>query len=236
MCLLEATMSVTTLIWYVAGGGAVVLLMVATTYWSVNYFTQQLGQRTLERFHAHLAQEVEAALEIFRERMCDQVVLQGKKSDSLANLYAILIDILRLGREFCTTCGKEEPVQVEKKVRAINDGCRNFFDQYHKESLHFAGEFCSTLDSFAILHKEVMNALEKELYRKDVPERVKEMEYRKVWLRLEDRVVAVMDLVRHEFHRRNPSQGAALRNGLNELPPHRIMDDTAAGSTSAVSN
>jgi hypothetical protein len=229
-------MSMTTLLWYVAGGGAVVLLMVAATYWSVTYFTQQLGQRTLERFREHLAREVEAALEIFRERMCDQVVLQGKKSDSLANLYAVLIDILRLGREFCATCGKDEPVQVEKKLRAINECCHNFFDQYRRESLHFAGEFCSTLDGFAIAQKEAMNALEKELYRKDVSDRVKEMEYRRVWLRLEDRVVTVMDLVRQEFHRRNPSQGAGLRQGLSQLPPHGIMADTATGSESSASS
>jgi len=229
-------MSITTMIWYLAGGGAVVLLLVAATYWSVNYFTQQLGQRTLERFRAHLSREVESALEIFRERMCDQVVLQGKKSDSLANLYAVLIDILRLGREFCATCGKEEPVQVEKKLRAINECCHNFFDQYRRESLHFAGEFCSTMDGFAIVQKEAMNALEKELYRKDVPDRVKEMEYRKVWLRLEDRVVSVMDLVRHEFHRRNPAQGAGLRQGLNELPPHRITTDSPSGSESSAAS
>jgi hypothetical protein len=229
-------MSITALIWYIAGGGAVVLLMVAATYWSVNYFTQQLGQRTLERFHAHLAREVEAALEIFRERLCDQVVQQGKKSDSLANLYAVLIDLLRLGREFSATCGKEEPVQVEKRIRAINDSCHTFFDQYHKESLHFGGEFCSTLDSFALLHKEVINALEKELYRKDVSDRAKELEYRKVWLRLEDRVVTVMDLVRREFHRRNPAPGSGLRQGLNELPPHQIMSsETGAGSPRSAS-
>jgi hypothetical protein len=216
-------MAASQLIWYVAAGGTALLILACFSYWAVNYFIQQVGMRTHGRFREHLAHEVEVAIRLFREGICEQVVLQGKKSDSLAGLYAILIDLLRLSREFSASCAKSDPLQIEQALRSLNETCTRFFELYQKESLHFSGEFCAMLDGFMGMQKEVMQAMEKELYSKESTERSREKEIRQNWLRFEDRITGVMESVRQEFHRRKPASTSFLMKGLNDLPKPEIV-------------
>jgi len=207
------------LITYVAGGGITLILLACISYWSVNFFIKQVTERAYEGFRENLAHEVEQAIRVFREGMCEQIVLQGKKSDSLAGLYSLLIDLLRLGKDLAACCAKGEPLQIEKGLRAINDTCTAFFQLYQKESLHFSPEFCAMLDGFQVVQKEAMQGLERELYRKDASNRCKEAEIRQNWLRFEDRIAEVMENVRKEFHRRNLAAGNSLLKGFDALPP-----------------
>jgi hypothetical protein len=216
-------MTASQLIWYVAAGGTALLLLVCVSYWAVNYFIQQIGVRTHGRFREYLSHEVEVAIGLFREGICEQIVLQGKKSDSLAGLYAILIDLLRLGRELSATCAKSDPLQIEKAMRSLNETCTRFSELYQKESLHFSGEFYAILDGFTSMQKEVMQAMEKELYSKESTERSRDKEIRQNWLRFEDRIIGVMDLVRQEFHRRKPASTSFLMKGLADLPKPKIV-------------
>jgi hypothetical protein len=204
------------LIGYIAVGAAAFILLAGAMYWSVNFFTRQLAESTRERFRVYLAQEVETAMGVFREKMCEQIVLQGKKSDSLAGLYALLIDLLRKGREFSASCIKGDPLQIEKGLRSINETCTSFFELFQKESLHFPEEFCALLTRFQAVHAEAMQRIEKELYRKDSG--ANEKEIRANWLRFEDQIGAVMEVVRKEFHRCNQAPGNLLLKGLKEMP------------------
>ena len=210
---------------YVGGGGAAIILLACFCFWSVHIFIKQFTERTHEKFREHIAQEVEEALRIFREKMCEQIVLQGKKSDSLASLYSMLIDLLRLGKEFAASCTKGEPLQIEKGLRTIDETCTAFFNLYQKESLHFSQEFCAVLDGFKTAQKEVMQGLQRELYRKDSAEGSKEAELRQNWLRFEDLIAEVMDLVRREFHRKNQASGNYLLKGFAAASSFSIVSD-----------
>ena len=218
------------LVWYVAGGGAVLIMLVCISYVSLNFIVKQFTERTCENFRCHLAHEVEVAIRIFREGMCEQIVLQGKKSDSLASLYAMLIDLLRTGKEFAASCAKGEPLQIEKRMRTMSETCTEFFQLYQKESLHFSEELCANLDGFQLVQKEAMQGIEKELYRKDAAERSKEHEIRQQWLRLEDGITGVMDGVRKEFHRRNQAPGGLILKGLSDLPSAEIVANPRGGA------
>ena len=206
------------LIWYIAGGGATLILLVGVCYWSVNFLAQQVIVRSQEQFRVHLAQEVEVALRVFREGMCEQIVLQGKRSDSLAGLYSILIDVLRLGKGLAANCAKGEALQIEKALRAIEEAGTKFSELYQKESLHFPGEFCTMLDGFLTVQQEVMKGMGALLYRKDpAAAGSKDQEIKQNWLRFEDRITATMDLVRQEFHRRDQGPANPLLRGFQDM-------------------
>jgi hypothetical protein len=215
---------------YVGGGGAAIILLACFCFWSVHVCIKQFTERTHEKFREHISKEVEEALRIFGEKMCEQIVLQGKKSDSLASLYSMLIDLLRLGKEFADCCTKGEPLQIEKGMRSIDETCTVFFDLYQKESLHFPQDFCAMLDGFRAAQKEAMQGLQRELYGKDSAERSKEAELRQNWLRFEDRITEVMDLVRREFHRKNQASGNFLLKGLSEASSFSIVSDAEVPS------
>ena len=135
----------------------------------------------------------------------------------------MLIDLLRLGKELAVSCSKGEPLLIEKRVRSIKETCHAFCERYQKESLHFSEEFCGALDGFGELQQEAIRGIENELYRKDAAEASKLAEVRKQWLRFEDRITAVMDIVRKEFHRRNQAPANFLLKGVNEMPPPKII-------------
>ncbi|GFO67107.1 hypothetical protein GMLC_06860 [Geomonas limicola] len=207
-------MDTSTMLWYVGGGGAGLVLFLGIGYWVGQYVIQQLSQQALDRFREHLAKEVESALTVFREGVCQQIVEQGNTSDSLATLYTTLIEVLREGREFCGSCAKDDPLVQEKKLRRMGESCRSFAEQYQRESLHLSDDFCARVESFGARQMELLQQLEWDFYRKDQAERSKEREIRQHWSSLEDQVTEVMDLVRREFQNRNNRAGAVLLEGL----------------------
>ena len=208
---------------YVAMGLAGLVLVIGLAYWSARTVIEQLAERTGARFREQLVHDVEAALQRFRVGACEQIVQHGKKSDSLAHLYSTLIDVLRLGREFSAAGTKGDPLQAEKRLRALKETCCNCAELYQRESLHFSPEFCASLEGFLAAQKEVLQAMERELYRKDSNNSEREIKLQ--WQRLEDRVTGTMDLVRREFHRRNQAPGNQLLQGLGDLPGSSLVPD-----------
>ena len=105
----------------------------------------------------------------------------------------------------------------------MKETCTAFSELFQKESLHFPEEFCSMLNGFLTVQQETMQGMERELYRKDSAERGNEAEIRQYWLRLEDRITVIMEIVRKEFHRRNQTPGNFLLNGLGEVGTTKIV-------------
>lgn len=217
-------MSYAAMICLVGGGGAAIVLLACVSFWAANAIVKQFAEQTQARFREHLAREVEAAVRTFRDGLCEQIVQQGKKSDALAGLYSTLIETLRLGKELAACCIKGDPAQIERCLRSVGERCAVFFEMYQKESLHLPEEFCAALDAFGAEQKEAMYAMERELYKRESPERKEaDAEIRQHWLRLEDRIAAVMDLVRKEFHRRTQTPGNFILQGLQEVPAAKII-------------
>ena len=213
-------MSSRELIFYYAGGGTLFLLCIAVSYWAVNFFIQQVTARTCQRFRESMMSEAERALQIFREGLCEQIVQQENKSDSLAKLYSILIDLLRVGKEFTSRLAGGELLPAEKMLRTIRSTGETFAEVYQKESLHFTDDFCTVLKGLTTQQMSVLQRLEagwSEL-QPDNSSRISEM--KQDWLQFEDRIGKVMDVMRNEFRKRQPA-GNVMMRWLNETPVSR---------------
>jgi hypothetical protein len=226
-------MSSKEMIYYLAGGGAALIFFISVSYWSVNMFIKQLTERTYERFREHLAKETELAIKLFREGLCEQIVHQENKSDSLAKLYATLIDLMRIGKEFTISIGKGDMQQAERRLRTIRDTCSAFFEIYQKQSLHFSDEFCAVLDDFIAEQKAVIQCVETNwnVTQQAAPENSRrETEIKQGWLQFEDRITHVMDAMRNEFRKHQAAPGNVMMKWLNEVPPPNSISSPTAKS------
>ena len=213
-------MSTRELIYYFGGGGAALLFFISISYWSVNFFIRQFAERTYEQFREHMAKETETAIKLFKEGLCEQIVQQENRSDSLATLYATLIDMVRVGKEFGTSIGNGEIQQAERMLRTIRSTGETFAEMYQKQSLHFSDDFCATMKGFLVLQKSVVQSLEIKwnAVQKDPPENSRRIaEIKQEWLQFEDRISQIMDVMRNEFRSRHPS-GNVMMKWLKESP------------------
>ena len=128
------------MIYYLGTACIAIVFFVSICYWAVNFFVKQNTERAYTRFQQRVAREAELAIKMFREALCEQIVLQENKSDSLAKLYATLIDLLQLGKEFTVILGKKEMDAAYRKVENIKAMGEMFVGNYQKQSLLFSEE------------------------------------------------------------------------------------------------
>lgn len=209
------------MIYYFGGVGVAVIFFVSISYWAVNFFIKQATERTFQLFRYRLSREADLAIKLFKEGMCEQIVLQENKSDSLAKLYATLIDLMQLGKDFTVGLGKGDLELAQRRVKAIRELSDSFFDTYQKQSLHFSDEFCQLIDAFIVEQKRVVEYVENNwnLTQKDVAENEKRQSLVKyTWHKFEDQITALMETLRAEFRRRQPA-GGVMMNWLKDVPP-----------------
>jgi hypothetical protein len=208
------------MIYYFCGIAGAVIFFISISYWAVNFFIKQVTERTFEHFRVRIAKEAELALKLFREGLCEQIVLQENKSDSLAKLYATLIDMMQLGKNFTTGLGKGDLELAGRRVKSLRETCDTFTETYQRQSLHFTEEFCALLDAFIVEQKAVIDYVETNwnLTHKDPQENEKrETQLKQSWLKFEDRLTSVMESLRTEFRRRQPA-GNIMMNWLKDTP------------------
>ena len=208
------------MIYYLGGGCVAIVFIISVSYWAVNFFIRQCTERTFEIFRERVAHEADVALKLFREGLCEQIVLQEHKSDALAKLYAVLIDLLQMGKELTSGQGNGEVEQLRGRVKGVRERCDTFADTYQKQSLNFSEEFCHLLDAFIAEQKPIMEYLEGSCLSsgKGAPENDKRDEMiRYNWGKFEDRITSTMESLRTEFRRRQPA-GSIMMKWLKETP------------------
>jgi hypothetical protein len=213
------------------GGSAAIIFFMSIAYWSVNFFIRQCTDRVFQQYKHRLAKETDAAIKLFKEGLCEQIVHQENKSDSVAKLYALLIDLMRVGKEFCGSLAKGDLQQAEKMLRGVRNTGDSFKELFQKQQLHFPDDFCAALERFLTEHKGLVEELEGNWYqiRKDSSDggnnQVVEMKQR--WVGFEDRITQVMDAMRNEFRKR-PSASNVLLKWLNDPDPPETATAPAA--------
>lgn len=216
-------MSTRELIYLYTGGGAVFIFFLAVGYWSVNFFIRQSTERSCEQFRERMVKEAERALKYFQEGICEQIVEQESKTDSLAKLYATLIDLMRVGKEFIAAAGRGELQQAEKTLRTMRSTGDSFAEMCQKQSLHFTDDFCNTLKTFTAQQKAMVQLIESiwNALQRDPAENGREFSrIKQEWLQFEDRITFVMDVMRNEFRSRHPA-GNVMMKWLNDVPARK---------------
>lgn len=210
------------LIYYVGGWCVALVFLVSICCWSVNFFIKQFTERTYEQFRMRLTREAEQAMKLFREGLCEQIVLQENRTDSVAKLYALLIDLMRVGKDFTSSLGRGDFMMLEIRLGPVRETGDSFLETYQRQSLHFSEEFCSTINALLTDQKAVIQVITDNLQmpgRDPVAIRSREAEMKQSWLHFEDRITEVMEIMRNEFRSRRSAPGNPLMNWLREVPP-----------------
>lgn len=209
------------LIYYGITGCVIVLFLALVVNYSVNTIIKQLTERSLVRFQERLAQETAKALAGFRASICEQMAVQERKSDTLAKLYAMLIDLTRDGKEFVKSAGAGEPTRAEKTLRTFEEASRSFGEQMRKHSLHFTDEYKALMDGFVAEQESLIKFFGTRWKNsgRDPEERKQGTEeIRQHWARFEDRVGVIMEHTRNEFRGKTATPESVMRKWLNETP------------------
>lgn len=215
-------MDMTSLIYYTLGACFVIVVLVVGCNLIVNVLIKQYTDRALQHFQQRLSHLVAAALDGFKEGVCEQMSVQEKKSDSLAKLYSGLIDLQRDGKDFSAGYCRDDLSILPKKLHAFEENVRLFCEQYRKQSLHFGNDFKQVLDGFAAELEALCeyfrlhwNSVGKN--RRDRNDGDQE-QIRQAWAKTDDRLVAIMELTRNEFRKRIQSPESVLKKWLNDVP------------------
>jgi hypothetical protein len=216
----EEKMSSRQMIVYFFGGSTAIIFFMSIAYWSVNFFIKQCTDRVFLQFKQHLARETDRAIRLFKENLCEQIVQQENRSDSVAKLYSLLIDLMRAGKEFSGSMARGDLQQAEKMLRGIRNSGESFNDLLQKQRLHFPDDFCAVLAKFVTEQKALVEELEGNWYlvrrvaaEGGISSHAAEMKQR--WIGFEDRITQLMDAMRNEFRKR-PSAAAVMSTWLNE--------------------
>ncbi|HJV67481.1 MAG TPA: hypothetical protein VJ550_17220 [Geomonas sp.] len=224
-------MSFKEIIFCFLGGSTILFGIIAVGFLVMNSFIKQQADRCLREFRERLADEAEAVLKRFRESMAEQIVDQENKSDSMAKLYATLIDLLRVGKEFSNSAAKGEVQQAERMLVGIRNTSDCFTESYHKQRLYLSDEICGVIDGFVEEQKGVVQHLESNwrLARRD-PQEAKSLDplIKQSWLSCEDRIAALMESMRNEFRKRHVSSANPIMKWLTQAPGSKDSAPPAA--------
>jgi hypothetical protein len=213
------------IIYYVGGGCAALIVLFSVCYWAVNVFVKQITAGGCEQYRRWMVKESEHALRVFKESLCEQIALQGIKLDAVSKLYAMVVDLLRVGKELAAVLGKGEIPLAQGRLKAIEAITLEFADLCQKQSLHLSDEVCARLDGFVTELKSVTEGIATSLSQAG-KEAADGMEIRQRWLQFEDRISEVMDLLKNEFRRGRASPNVMMK-WLNEVPPPKSSSSSA---------
>jgi hypothetical protein len=214
-------MDVSGLVYYGIGGCVIFLILALVINLSLNMFIKQFTDRALTNFQERLAQATGKALLAFKEGVCEQMALQGSKTDGLAKLYSALIDLMRDGKAFAASVSKGEPLLSEKTLRTFEEASRSFNEQNRKQSLHFSDAFKSVMEGFAAEQEAVIHLFQTHWQshsRESLERKQDNEEIRQAWTKFEDRVTAIMELMRNEFRSQVQAPESVMNKWLSDGP------------------
>lgn len=218
-------MSGSDLITYGITGCVIVIFLAVVVNFSVNSIIKQLTERALHGFQTRLAQETANALAAFRTGVCEQMAMQERKSDTLAKLYASLIDLIRDGKDFVGSLGKGEAFKSEKTLRTFDEACRSFGEQIRKQGLQFSDEYKGVMDGFLLEQENLVRSFETQWKAngRDSDARKRDNEViRQQWAHFEDRVAVIMEHTRNEFRGRTVTAESVMKKWLNDPPAKTV--------------
>ncbi|QEM68109.1 hypothetical protein FO488_08000 [Geobacter sp. FeAm09] len=131
-------------------GGVAIALIVAVAWSTKSVIVHEVNKRH-DLFKQQLQLDVTHTLEQFRNALTEEKMIfgamQDSRSDSLVQLYGIMIDIGKNGR-MLSRPGQSNLAAVVALAQDFLTSLQEFFDVYQKNGIYFSDEFCSAMNTF----------------------------------------------------------------------------------------
>ena len=136
-------------------GGVAISFIVAVAWATKSVIVHEVNKRH-ELFKQQLQQEVSHTLDQFRNALAEEKLIFGAmqdgRSDSLVQLYGIMIDMAKNGR-MLSKPWQSNLAAIVSLAQDFLAAIREFFDVYQKNGIYFSDEFCSAMNSFMSEHE-----------------------------------------------------------------------------------
>jgi hypothetical protein len=140
---------------FLAFGGVVIAIIVAVAWTTKSAIIHEVNKR-YDLFKRQLQQDVSHTLEQFRNALAEEKTIfgamQDSRSDSLVQLYGIMIDIAKNGRVL-SKLGQSDLTDVVSHARDFLASLQVLFDVYQRNGIYFSDEFCSVMNAFMAEHE-----------------------------------------------------------------------------------
>jgi hypothetical protein len=160
-----------------------------------------------ELFRQQLQIEVSQTLDQFRKAMAEEKMIfgamQDSRSDSLVQLYGIMIDIAKNGQNLSKPGLNNLPYAVGV-AQLVLESINEFFSVYQKNGIYFSDEFCSAMDKIMREHENTFANIAGAINAKAAnlqEEQSKVINIQKEWNTFETHIPAVIAEMKNEFRR-----------------------------------
>jgi len=187
-------------------GGVVIALIVAVAWATKLVIVQEVNKRH-DFFKQQLQQEVSRTLDQFRNALAEEKMIfgtmQDSRSDSLVQLYGIMIDIAKHGSVLSKPV-QSNLVAVVSLAQDFLTSIKEFFDIYQKNGIYFSDEFCSVMNTFMGEHESIIADMTTTV---GTPAGTPQDEQKKItdiqrsWSTFELRIPAMIAEMKREFRR-----------------------------------
>jgi len=187
-------------------GGVVIALIVAVAWSTKSVIVHEINKRH-DLFKQQLQLDVTHTLDQFRKALTEEKMIfgamQDSRSDSLVQLYGIMIDIAKNGR-LLSRPDQGSLTAVVSLAQDFMTSVQEFFDVYQKNGIYFSDEFCSAMNAFMGEHEGIVAEITATV---STPASALQDEQKKItdiqrsWSTFEMRIPAVISEMKREFHR-----------------------------------
>jgi hypothetical protein len=185
--------------------GIAVALIVAIAWATRSVIVHEVNKRH-DLFKEKLQMEVSRTLDQFRKSLAEEKMIfsamKDSRSDSLVQMYGIMIDIVKGCRDLSKPGLNNLPFVVAIAQNFVVS-IRNFYDVYQKNGIYFSDAFCSAMDTFTEEHEPVIEEIVASIgtiARNQQEEQQMITDIQKSWSTFEMRIPSLIVEMKAEFH------------------------------------
>lgn len=175
--------------------------------WAIKSIIASEVTKRYELFRQQLQIEVNQTLDQFRKAMAEEKLVFGtmmdSRSDSLVQLYGIMIDIAKNGREL-SKHGLNNLPFVIGLIQSVMASTHEFFEAYQKNGIYFSDEFCAAMDVIQKNHEKTLADFTAAIHAKVVTPQDEQKaisDIQKSWSVFENDIPLAITEMKREFRR-----------------------------------
>jgi len=175
--------------------------------WTIRSIIASEVTKRYELFRQQLQIEVNQTLDQFRKSMAEEKLVFGTmmdgRSDSLVQLYGIMIDMAKNGREL-SKHGLSNLPFVVGLVQSVMASTHEFFGAYQKSGIYFSDEFCAAMDVIQKNHEKTLADFTAAIHAKIVTPQDEQKaiaDIQKSWSVFENDIPLAITEMKREFRR-----------------------------------